>query len=149
MTRSSKRKALVLGGLCIAVAGVWAVTRMPPAKARALDPVARELVEIHRNTGEYPLEISGLPSLRHVTAAHSVYFGKRTATNLAWDAWEVSSHDLTVLVATNLFVMYAPTGKIKPWSFSSYPVWRRTSEDADWRKGRIHWSLLGTYWSEQ
>ena len=139
---------LILGIACVLLALWFILGQREPAKANALDPVADELLQIRKKTGMYPTDISVLSSLIPVRERYTLYFGQGTDTNLAWSPSDVSSHDLTVLVTTNYFVMFAPTGKIKLMSFSSFPVWRRTSDDTDWQKGRIHWSLIGTYWSE-
>lgn len=65
-----------------------------------------------------------------------------------WMPNDVSSHDITILADTNGFEIFAPTGRMKPWSFSSFSVWRYSSQGQKWQNGRIHWSLLGSYWSE-
>lgn len=118
-----------------------------PTKARALAPVIVQLEAARAATGQFPTHVESFASVQLLQRTYSVYLGERTGSNLVWSTPDVSSHDLTVLVDTNGFCMFAPTGKMKLWSFSSFPVWRRTHEDKAWRRGRIHWSLLGTYWS--
>lgn len=135
----------VVAGVIIAFV-LW--THRLPSKARALAPVIAQLQEVHAATGQFPENPESLASVQALERTYSVYFGQRTGSNFVWSTSDVSSHDLTLLVDTNGFCMFAPAGRMKPWSFSSFPVWRRTNEDTDWRRGRIHWSLLGTYWSK-
>jgi len=119
-----------------------------PTKARALEPLIKEFTDFKMRTGNYPTNVLALQTAQLIANKYSMYLGERTATNLMWDAFTVSSHDLTVLVESNYFTLFAPTGRIWPISFSSFPVWRFESDGAKWIKGRIHWSLLGTYRDE-
>ena len=145
--RDVKKVLIILGVACLTICLFVVWTLRFPAKARALDPVLDELAQLHGKNGVYPTSPSSLPSVQRLSQHYSLYFGERTQTNLLWNASEVSSHDLSILVETNFFVMFAPTGRIKPWSFSSFPVWRRDSDGGGWEKGRIHWSFGATYWS--
>lgn len=148
MTGRRRRILAWLGAavsVCIALV-LWA--HRLPAKARALAPLIAELQAAYAATTLYPTNVEELASVRTLERTYSVYFGQRTGSNIVWATSDVSSHDLTLLVDSNGFCMFAPTARMKLWSFSSFPVWRRTHEDTDWRRGRIHWSLLGTYWSK-
>ncbi len=53
-----------------------------------------------------------------------------------------------MLLTPKVFEIFIPTERVKMFSLSSFAVWRFTSEKERWENGRIHWSLLGTYWSE-
>lgn len=148
MNRTTKRRLAWLAVAAgVVVSFVLWTSRLPP-KARALAPVIAELQEVYATTGKFPENAESLASVQTLERTYSVYFGQRTGSNVIWSASDVSSHDLTLLLDANGFCMFAPTGKMKPWSFSSFPVWQRTNEDTEWKKGRIHWSLLGTYWNE-
>lgn len=148
MSPRTKRVVTWLALLALGVLAFLLWSRRFPAKAKALAPVIAELESAHAAAGQYPTNVQSLASVQDVTRTYEIYFGERSETNLFWAAADISSHDLSILVGTNYFVLFAPTGRMKPWSFSSFPVWRRTHEDSDWRRGRIHWSLLGTYWSK-
>ena len=139
---------MVILVLCTFVVLVMLWNQHLPVKAQALEPLIRELADCKARTGRYPTNAFALQAARSLTNKYSIYPGERTETNLTWNACAVSSHDLTVLVESNYFTLFAPTGRIWPISFSSFPVWRFKSADAKWNKGRIHWSLLGTYWNE-
>jgi len=130
--------------VCLAIA----LSHRLPSKAKALSPLIEELGSIHTESGVYPVDLASLSSVAELRKNYKLYFGERTETNLVWDASDVSGHDLTILSDTNFFIMFAPVGRIKPISFSSFPVWRYTSDKPEWDRGRIHWSMLGTYWSK-
>ena len=148
MSRTSRRTLIWLAVAVGAVVAFVLWTHRLPAKARALAPVIAQLQAAHAATGQFPANPESLASVQTLERSYSVYFGQRTGSNFVWSTSDVSSHDLTLLVDTNGFCMFAPTGRMKLLSFSSFPVWRRTNEDTDWRRGRIHWSFLGTYWSK-
>lgn len=146
---SPKSQRVVAWGVVIAAVLTFVLwTRHFPTKARALTPVITELETIYKTTGQFTTNVQALTSVKNIERTYRVYFGERPNTNLFWAAADVSSHDLTILVGTNYFLLFAPTGKMKLWSGSSFPAWRRIHEDSEWQRGRIHWSLLGTYWSK-
>ena len=148
MNLKAKRILWLLLAVIVSVGLSGLLSRILPAKVKALDPVIAELQKCRNQAGGYPADPTSLASVRRLREEYRLYFGFRNGTNLMWDAADVSKHDLSVLVETNYFVLFAPVGQIKPWSFSSFPVWQRTPDDSRWRKGRIHWSLLGAYWSK-
>ena len=140
---------ILITGACVLIAGLWLWSRHLPAKARDLDPVIQELAEFKAKTGVFPLDAQTLTSVHGLATRRTLYYGDRQGTNLFWDPFEVSAHELTILTLTNEFTLYAPVGRIKLFSFSSFPVWRYDSASMNWARGRIHWSLLGTYWDDE
>ena len=148
MTRKIKCLMVLVVALCSLVFSVCLWNQNFPAKAQALEPLIKALADFKARTGSYPTNALALPAAQSISHKYSMYWGERTETKLTWNAGAVSSHDLTVLVESNYFTLFAPTGRIAPISFSSFPVWRYESTDAQWNIGRIHCSLLGTYWSE-
>ena len=140
----------------VSVAGLTALSigwflwgRSPPQKACDLDPVIHELTAYRAEHGVYPTNLLALASIQRLATRRSLFYGERKGSDLLWDPFQVSANDLTVLCCTNRFTLFAPTGRVKLYSFSSFPVWKYESESPVWSKGRIHWSLLGTYWSAE
>jgi hypothetical protein len=124
--------ALVVGAAVLAFA--WWI-RTPPSKARQLQPLLTEMDAYASTSGTYPTSCVGFPSFAQLTQRFSVYTGGRDTNGVTWETREVSDHDFTV-------------GRMKPLSFSSFPVWRYDSSRHRWQKGRIHWSFAGSHWSK-
>jgi hypothetical protein len=86
-------------------------------------------------------------SFSNLTQQSSVYTGGRDTNGVIWETREVSRHDFTVMVDRAGYEVFFPVGRMKMISFSSFPVWRYSSTDHRWQKGRIHWSYGGSHWS--
>jgi hypothetical protein len=120
----------------------------PPAKCSALNAAIAEMDRFKIAEGLYPTNPATMLSLQELQKRWKVYFGERIADGVKWSPYEVSVNDLTLLVDGTNMVCFAPVERMKSYSFSSFAVWRYTSEEHRWRRGRIHWSLGGTYWDE-
>ncbi len=142
-----KKPVMLVSGLIVIFIGWWLWSMCIPAIARDLNPVIQELTALKLQNGIYPTNLLALASIQKLSKRRSLYYGERKDSDLFWDAFQVSAHELTVLSCTNTFTLFAPTGRIKLYSFSSFPVWKCDSESPEWKKGRIHWSMVGTYWS--
>ena len=132
--------------LQIYVICLWLHT--PPSKAKNLKPLLVEMDGYYQTHGQYPTSCVGLDSFTNLSKNSSIYAGELDAKGVSWSPFEVSSHDFTVLAAKDRYEIFLPTGHIKPISFSSFPVWRLDSDEHRWRKGRIHWSMAGSYWDQ-
>lgn len=123
--------------------------RQLPEKVEALEPVIAELMNIKKQTGVFPADPASIASIEELGIEYRIYFGEVNEDKVVeWSPHKVSAHDFTVLVHSQGVAIFAPTGRIKPWSFSSFRVWRWTSYDSKWERGKIHWSLMGVYWSK-
>lgn len=122
----------------------------PPPKAKDLLPLLQELDEQMKAHGKYPTNYEDIKSLAALAKRHSVYTGFRNleTMEITWSPHEVSAHDFAVMTQASEFQIFVPSGRIKIYSFSSFPVWKYESSTRKWREGRIHWSILGAYWSE-
>jgi hypothetical protein len=132
--------------LQIYVIYLWIHT--PPAKAENLQPLVVELDNYDKTRGQYPTSCVSLASFTHLSKNFTIYTGEPEANGIAWNPFEVSSHDFTILTTTNSYEIFLPAEHIKLISFSSFPVWHLDSDEHRWQKGRIHWSLIGSYWSK-
>ena len=120
----------------------------PPSKAGELSPLLKEINHYHATRGQYPKSIKIFSSFTNLTQRHSVYTGEQTTNGVTWQPYDVSNHDFTVMIAPDGYEIFLPVGHMKMISFSSFAVWRLDSNERRWRKGRIHWSLIGGYWSD-
>lgn len=149
MSTSAKRIVTVASILCALVLFVLFLYYRPPAKARALDPVIEELFAYKKKNGKFPTDPEKLQSVQALQKDYSLYFGKRISEDeVSWSPFSVSENDLSILVYDEGFTLFAPTERIKMISFSNFRVWRRTSEDSRWTRGKIHWSLISWYWDD-
>ncbi len=127
--------------------------RLPPSKARQLQPLLAELDAFRATNGVYPTSCVSFASFSNLTQRFSVYTGERNTNGVVWETREVSSHDFTVMVDRIGYEVFLPVGRMKIISFSSFSVWRYSSADHRWQKGRIHWSYgigyTGSYWSKE
>ena len=130
----------------IYVAYLWLHT--PPAKAAQLKPLLKEIQDFKTVHGRYPSSCEQFSEFTNLTNNFSVYTGEHTTNGVDWLPTEVSNHDFTILVEREGYEIFLPTGRMKMISFSSFPVWRLDSTEHHWRKGRIHWFIGGSYWSE-
>ena len=96
----------------------------PPSKAKKLKPLIAEMDDYFKTHGQYPISCIGFGSFTNLSEYYSIYIGKTDTNGVSWSPFDVSSHDFTVLTATNGYEIFLPTGHIKPISFSSFPVWR-------------------------
>lgn len=124
---------------------LWLAT--PPSKASQLKPFLKEIGNYQKTHGAYPKSIERFSSFTNLTRTFSVYGGEQTTNGITWQPYEVSHNDFTVMVTPNGYEVFLPVGHMKMYSFSSFAVWRLDSNERHWRKGRIHWSLIGSYWS--
>jgi hypothetical protein len=137
--------AVLLGTTALAFA-CW--LQSPPSKARVLRPLIADLDAYQATNGAYPMSCVSLASFSQTTQHVTIYTGQRDETNgVTWETREVSDHDFTVLVDRAGYEIFLPVGDMKMISFSSFPVWRIDSSQHRWQKGRIHWSIAGSYWS--
>ena len=132
--------------LMVVAFGVW--MKQPPGKAHALDPLVGDLNRYALTNGQYPTQCVSFGTYTQLTQSFRVYTGSRDSNGVVWDPFDVSRHDFTVLVETNGYELFLPTERIKALTFSSFSVYRYDSVERRWRNGRIHWSLLGAYWSK-
>jgi len=126
---------------------VWRA-HSPPAKSQALQSLLADMERFRATNGLYPTSYAGFASFAQVTQQFSVYSGKKDTNGIFWETREVSSHHFTILGDSAGYEVFLPVGHMKMISFSSFPVWRFTSTDHKWEKGRIHWSLVESYWSK-
>lgn len=133
--------------MLVAVAFAWWI-KQPPGKAHALEPLIADLDGYAVANGQYPAQCLRFSSYTQLARDFRVYSGGRDSNGVIWDPFEVSRHDFTVLTETNGYELFLPTGRIKHLTFSSFSVYRYDSVKRRWKSGRIHWSLLGAYWSK-
>ena len=138
--------SLALAGIAIGLCIHWWM-QTPPSKTRQLSPLLVEIDSFAQTNGAFPTSCTIFQSYGQLTQNFSVYSGKRDSADVTWEPAEVSRHDFTLMVVTNGYVVFLPVGRMKPISFSSFPVWRYDSSARHWDKGRIHWSYGGSYWS--
>jgi hypothetical protein len=146
INRRSILAALFVGAAVFAF--VWWLYS-PPSKANAVRPLLRELEAYRAVNGAYPTSCVNLVTYPRLTRRFSIYTGELGTNEVTWDPFEVSKHDFTVLVGPAGYEVFLPVGRIKLISFSSFPVWHIDSWEHRWQKGRIHWSWIGTFWSEK
>ena len=125
---------------------LWLLT--PPSKASKLQPLLADIDRYVSTNRGYPTSCLSFASFSQLTQHFSVYTGGRDTNGITWDPFEVSRHNFTVMVDQSGYEIFLPAGRVKPISFSSFPVWRYDSVKRRWQKGRIHWSYLGSYWSK-
>lgn len=127
--------------------------RSPPSRARQLRPLLTEIDGYRATNGAYPTSCVSFASFSQLTQHCSVYTGRRETNGIIWETREVSDHDFTVMVDRQGYEVFLPVGRMKPISFTSFPVWRYDSAEHRWQKGRIHWSYAtdysGSYWSKE
>jgi len=154
MQRLSSRRAFLLGLATAITAGasataialaMWSVS--PPPNARELRAVLKDIDNYATTNGTYPTSWTKFASFSALTQHYGVYLGEWATNGITWQPYKVSSHDLTVMVDQDGYEIFLPVGRMKPVSFSSFPVWRYDSAKHHWEKGRIHWSVAGSYWS--
>jgi hypothetical protein len=124
----------------------WAHT--PPNKAHLVQPLLAEMDAYRATNGAYATSYASFGSFSKLAQRYRVYTGERDTNGVTWETREVSGHDFTVLSDPSGYEVFLPVGRMKLISFSSFPVWRFASAEHRWQKGRIHWSLLGSYWSD-
>jgi hypothetical protein len=148
MTTVAYRRTLWYGLVVLMVMAFGWWVMKPPGKAHALKPLIADLNQYAIANGRYPTQCLTFSSYTQLAKNFRVYTGSRDSNGVAWDPFDVSRHDFTVLVETNGYELFLPTGRIKHLTFSSFSVYRYDSTERRWRNGRIHWSLLGAYWSK-
>ena len=146
------RRTILLAMSILGVGGALVMwLRTPPSKARQLQPLLADIDRYMSTNGSYPTSCVSFASFSNLTQRSSVYTGGRDTNEVVWETREVSSHDFTVMVDRAGYEVFLPVGRMKMISFSSFPVWRYSSADHRWQKGRIHWSYdigySGSYWS--
>jgi hypothetical protein len=148
---STRRQFLIALTVTIAVITFVLWPNSPPAKAKALLPLMKELEQHKTAHGKYPTTFEAIHSFTQLTQHFRVYLGFRDSETMTitWKPHEVSAHDFTVLIQESRYQIFLPVGRIKMYSFSSFPVWKYESDTHQWHEGRIHWSLQGVYWSEE
>jgi hypothetical protein len=122
-------------------------------KAIQLQSLLKDLDAYQATNRTYPTSCVNFGSFSQLTKHFTVYTGGRDKKGVTWETSEVSNHDFTVMVDRDGYEIFLPVGRMKIISFSSFPVWRYSSADHRWRKGRIHWSYAtdysGSYWSKE
>ena len=146
------RKSIIWGiifatflALQIFILHIWWNTS--PAKAKNLNPLLEDINSYQKNHELYPASCEQFSSFTNLEKNFSIYTGESRTNGIIWQPNEVSGHDFTVMVGPKGYEVFLPVGRMKMISFSSFAVWRFDSTERRWQKGRIHWSLLGSYWS--
>ena len=150
INRRSITRAVFYAGAMAAF--IWWL-QTPPPKARQLLPLLKALNGYMATNGIYPTSCVSFAAFSQLTQHFSVYTGERDTNGVTWDPQDVSGHDFTVLVDRDGYEVFLPVGRMKMITFSGFPVWRYSSADHQWQKGRIHWSIVpigyeGSYWSK-
>jgi hypothetical protein len=125
---------------------VWQL-RSPPPKARSIRPLLEAMDAYRATNGAYPTSCVSLATFSQTTQRFTVYTGECDTNRVTWKPFAVSDNDFTVLVDRAGYEVFLPVGRMKMISFSSFPVWRIDSSQHRWQKGRIHWSVVGSFWS--
>jgi hypothetical protein len=137
--------------LVVAATFIWWLN-LPPSKTKQLRPLMAELDAFNATNGLYPTSCIAFASYSNLTKQFRVYPGERDTNGIFWEPREVSGHTFTVMVDREGYEIFLPVGRMKMISFTSFPVWRYSSAEHHWRKGRIHWSYgidhTASYWSK-
>jgi hypothetical protein len=123
--------------------------RKAPSKASQLHPLLADIDRYKSTNGIYPTSCASFASFSNLTQRFKVYTGAQGTNGVEWDTYEFNSHDFTDMVDRAGYEVFLPTGRMKMISFTSFKVWRYSSADHRWQKGRIHWSygFGNSYWS--
>jgi hypothetical protein len=132
--------------LQIYVFNLWLHT--PPTKAKQLKLLIVEMDNYRKTHGRFPASCVDFDAFTNISKSFSIYTGELDTNGVSWSPFEVSKHDFTVLTDKTGYEIFLPKGQIKFISFSSFSVWCLDSNKHRWQKGRIHWSMLGSYWDE-
>jgi hypothetical protein len=147
--RVAQAIATLIVFVAIAVFIQW--YRSPPPNARHLQQLLSDLERFKAATGAYPTSCASFTSFSNLAKVFKVYTGERQTNGVVWEPREVSDHHFSVLVDDVGYEIFLPVGRMKPISHSSFPVWRYSSAERKWQKGKIHWSFRidepGSYWS--
>jgi hypothetical protein len=149
INRRSIATAFILLG--VAATFIWWLN-LPPSKTKQLLPLMVDLDAFKSTNGLYPTSCVAFASYSNLASQFRVYPGERDTNGIFWETRKVSDHTFTVMVDREGYEIFFPVGRMKMISFTSFPVWRYSSAEQRWRKGRIHWSyadnFTGSYWSK-
>jgi hypothetical protein len=125
---------LFAGGMLI-----WLHT--PPAKARQLQPLLKEIETYNATNGEYPTSCANFASFGNISKRYNVCTGSEIP-----DA-EIEIYDFTILFNPEGYEIFLPATVTASDRLSfDFVAWRYDSKSHRWRKGRIRAPFAGSNW---
>jgi hypothetical protein len=132
---------------------IWLHT--PPAKAKQLRPLMKEIADYNALNGNYPTSCDQFASFAKLTNQFSVYSvfsepaGKRSillADHVS--GWDIEEHDFTILLMPDGYKIFFPiAGTERNHTFSfHFSAWQYDSKENHWQKGRIENTSFGPIW---